>query len=140
MGTVTFLTFVEAVAAVKIPGIERDYGMEPPASLNTASLPAKFLRIPRTSRQRFAFCVQGAHARGQAEMTVEVIVAFMPVAQGMPEHNFTQTVTLVNDITQAYLQAEDVGSDWPTISVRIANFALGEEMYWAAVAEVSAPG
>ncbi len=140
MPTVDFLTFVQAVAAVAVPGVKHDFGMEPPGSLKTAQLPAKFLRVPRTTRERFAFCVQGANARGQAEMMVEVVVAFMPVSLGMPENNFTQTVALVNAITLAYLQAEDVGSSWPTVSVRIANFEVGQEVYWAAVAEISAAG
>lgn len=140
MATVDFLTFVEAVAATAVPGVTHDFGMEPPGSLSTAQLPAKFLRIPRTTRERFAFCVTGANARGQATMTVEVVVAFMPVVGGLPEDNFTQTCELINNITITFLQEESIGSTWPTVSVRVANMEVAGTAYWVAVAEISAGG
>ena len=140
MPTVDFLTFVQAVADVAVEGVKHDFGMEPPPSLSTADLPAKFLHIPITTRQRFAFCVQGAGSHGQAEMTIEVIVAFMPVVQGMPEDNFTKTVELVDYITKAYTKAEHVGSNWPTVSVRVQEWLVAGISYWAAVAEVSVAG
>ena len=140
MPTVDFIDFVRAVAAVPIGTVTHDFGMEPPPSLSTADLPAKFLHIPRTTRQRFAFCVQGAASHGQAEMTIEVIVAFMPVVQGMPEDNFTKTVELVDYITKAYTKAKDVGSNWPTVSVRVQEWLVAGISYWVAVAEVSATG
>ena len=139
MATTDFLTFVEAVAAESVPTVKHDFGMEPPGSLKTAQLPAKFLRVPRTTRERFAFCVTGANSHGEADMTIEVIVAFMPVAQGMPENNFTQTCALVDHITKTFTKA-DVASSWPTVSVRVANMEIGGESYWVAVAEVSAAG
>ena len=139
MPTVDFLTFVQAVAAVAVPGIAHDFGMEPPASLSTADLPAKFLRVPRTTRERFAFCVTGASSHGEADMTVEVIIAFMPVVQGMPEDNFTQTCTLVDHLTKTFTKA-DVAASWPTVSVRVANMEVAGTAYWVAVAEISAAG
>jgi len=139
MPTVDFLTFVQGCAAEAVPTVVHDFGMEPPASLNTADLPAKFLRIPRTTRERFAFCVQGANSHGEADMTVEVIIAFMPVVQGMPEDNFTKTCTLVDHITKTFTKA-DVGSTWPTVSVRVANMEVAGISYWVAVAEISAGG
>ena len=139
MPTVDFLTFVQGVANTAVPTVVHDFGMEPPGSLKTAQLPAKFLRVPRTTRERFAFCVQGANSHGEADMTVEVIVAFLPVSLGMPENNFTQTCTLVDHLTKTFTKA-DVASSWPTVSVRVANMEIGGESYWAAVAEVSAAG
>jgi len=139
MPTVDFLTFVQGVAAEAVPTVVKDFGMEPPGSLKTAQLPAKFLRVPRTTRERFAFCVQGAHAHGEADMTVEVVVVFMPVVQGMPEDNFTQTCELVDHLTKTFTKA-DVASSWPTVSVRVVNMEIGGESYWVAVAEVSAAG
>lgn len=139
MPTVDFLTFVQACAAEAVPTVVHDFGMEPPGSLQTAHLPAKFLRIPRTTRERFAFCVQGANSHGEADMTVEVVIAFMPVAGGLPEDNFTQTCELVDHLTKTFTKA-DVGSTWPTVSVRVANMEVAGTAYWVAVAEVSAGG
>jgi len=139
MATVDFLTFVQAVANTAVPTVIHDFGMKPPGSLETAQLPCKFLRVPRTTRERFAFCVSGASSHGEADMTVEVVVAFMPVSLGLPENNFTQTCTLVDHLTKTFTKA-DVASSWPTVSVRVANMEIGGESYWVAVAEVSAAG
>ncbi|GAG14113.1 unnamed protein product, partial [marine sediment metagenome] len=89
--------------------------------------------------ERFAFCVTGADSHGVAAMTVEVIIAFMPVVQGMPEDNFTRTCTLVDDLTKTFTKA-DVASSWPTVSVRVVNMEIAGISYWVAVAEVSARG
>ena len=113
MPTVDFLTFVQGCANEAVPTVVHDFGMEPPASLSTADLPAKFLRVPRTTRERFAFCVTGADSHGIAEMTVEVVVVFNPVVQGLSEPNFTETVKIVDHLTKVFTKA-DVASSWPT--------------------------
>jgi len=134
-----YLNYVQGVAATAVPTVVKDFGMEPPGSLSTAQLPAKFLRLPRTNRERFAFCVQGADAHGSGMMTVEVVIAFMPVAQGMPEDNFTNTVQLVDHLTKTFTKA-DVALDWPDVSVRVTVMEVAGIDYWAAVAEITARG
>ena len=56
----TLQEFAEGVAALSIPGVVQDFGMEPPLSLNEAGLPAKYLRVPRQPRDRYVFAVDGA--------------------------------------------------------------------------------
>lgn len=139
MATIDYLAYVQAVANVNVPTVVKDFRMEPPGSLSTAQLPAKFLHLPRTTRDRFAFCVEGADAHGSGMMTVEVVIAFMPTIQGMPENNFTKTVELVDHLTKTFTRA-DVAASWPTVSVRVVIFQVAEIDYWAAVAEISARG
>lgn len=139
MPTIDYAAFCLAVANVNVPTVVKDFRMEPPGSLSTAQLPAKFLRLPRTERERFAFCVQGADAHGSGMMTVEVVIAFLPVAQGMPEDNFTQTVGLVDHLTKTFTKA-DVAASWPEVSVRVVVFSVAGIDYWAAIAEVTARG
>lgn len=138
-GTVDYHDYVTGLAATAVPTVVHDFGMEPPGSLSTADLPAKFLRLPRTNRERFAFAIDGADAHGSGMMTVEVVVAFLPVVQGMPEDNFDQTVQLVDHVTKAFTKAR-VAISWPTVSCRVTVLEVAGLAYWVVIAEVTARG
>ena len=140
-GTVDFINYVEGLAELVIPGVVRDYGMEPPQSLNTADMPAKFLRLPVESRSRFALAIDGADAHGSGMMTVEVVVVLQPVAQDLPEPNFTSTVEMCDAMTKALVKA-DVALSWPeAVSVAVRpDIDVGGFMHWAVVASVTARG
>ena len=141
MPTVDYIGFVQGVAATAVPGVVHDFGMEPPGSLSTADLPAKFLRLPRTQRERFAFAVDGADMHGTGIMTVEVVIAFMPTVQGLPEDNFTETVRLVDAITKTFVKAETVPAmSWPEVNCRVTVFSVAGIDYWSILAEISARG
>lgn len=138
-GTVDYHDYVTGIAAESVPTVVHDFGMEPPQSLSTADLPAKFLRLPRTNRERFAFAIDGADAHGTGMMTVEVVVAFLPTVQGMPEDNFNQTVQLVDHITKTFTKAK-VAISWPTVSCRVTILPVAGIEYWVILAEVTARG
>jgi len=138
---VDFSDYVEGLAATVIPGVVRDYGMDPPASLNTADMPAKFLRLPVEGRSRFTLAIDGADRHGSGLMTCEVVVAIEPVVQDLPEPNFTRTVAMVDDMTKALVKA-DVALSWPeavTVQVR-ADVIVAGTAYWAVVASIRARG
>jgi len=140
-GTVDFATYIQGLAALVIPGVTRDYGMEPPGSLNIADMPAKFLRLPVEARSRFALAIDGANAHGSGLMTVEVVIVMEPVAQDLPEPNFTVTVNMCDAATKALVKA-DVALSWPeavTVQVR-ADIIVAGIAYWAVVATVQARG
>lgn len=141
IGTVDFADYVANVAAVAVAGVARDYGLEPPASLNTADLPAKFLRLPVEGRSRFALAVDGADRHGTGLMTIEVVVAMEPIVQDFPEPIFTRTTAMVDAITKAYLKA-DVALSWPeAVSVQVrADVVVAGIAYWAVVASIRARG
>ena len=139
MPTYDFRTYVEGVAATKVPGVTKDFGMEPPQSLSTPMLPAKFLRVPKSTRERFAFCVEGADMHGSGMMTVEVIIIIEPVAQALPEPNFTAAVDMSDNLTKAFKDA-DIANSWPTMTTRVQEFTVAGHNYWALVAEVTARG
>lgn len=139
MPTYDFRTYVEGVAATTVPGVTKDFGMEPPQSLSTPMLPAKFLRVPKSTRERFAYCVEGADMHGSGMMTVEVIIAIEPVVQGLPEPNFTATVNMSDNVTKAFTKA-DIAASWPTVTTRVQEYTVHGHNYWALVAEVTARG
>lgn len=140
-GTVDLATFVGGLADLSIPGVAYDYGMEPPLSLNTADMPAKFLRLPVEGRSRFALAIEGADAHGSGLMSVEVVVVIQPVAQDLPEPNFVKTVAMCDAMTKAIVKA-DVALSWPEVvglQVR-ADIVVAGIAYWAIVATVQARG
>ena len=139
-GTVDFINYVEDLAELVIPGVVKDYGMEPPQSLNTADMPAKWVQGAKEERSRFALAIGGADAHGSGIMTLQVVVAFKPVAQDMPEWNFTRTVELCDAMTKALVKA-DVALSWPEVSLEVRpDIDVGGFMHWAVVATVTARG
>ena len=141
VGTVDFATYVAGLAGVVVVGVVRNYGLEPPASLNTADLPSKFLRLPIEGRSRFTLAVDGANRHGTGLMTCEVVIVIEPIVQDMPEPNFTRTVAMVDNVTKAFSQA-DVALSWPesvTVAVR-ADVIVAGIAYWAVVASIRARG
>jgi len=139
-GTVDFINYVEGAAQVVVEGVVRNYGMEPPPSASTPDLPAQFLQLPVTNRERFALAIEDGEAHGSGMMTIEVVVLIEPIVQDLPQPNFTATVEMVDALTKAYTQA-DIALSWPIVSVRVvADFILAGHMYWAAVATVTARG
>ena len=140
-GTVDFSTYVQGLAAEAVEGVVRDYGMNPPASLNTADMPAKFLRLPVEGRSRFALAVEGANRHGTGMMTCEVVIVMEPIVQDQPEPNFTRTVSMTDKVTKTFTKA-DVALSWPElVSVQVrADIFVGGIAYWAVVASVTARG
>jgi len=140
-GTVDFASYVAGLAAVAVVGVTRDYGLEPPASLNTADLPSKFLRLPIEGRSRFTLAVDGANRHGTGLMTCEVVIAIEPIVQDQPEPNFTRTTAMVDNVTKAFAQA-DVALSWPeSVSVQVrADIFVAGIAYWAVVASIRARG
>ncbi|MBC8445760.1 MAG: hypothetical protein H8D74_01035 [Chloroflexi bacterium] len=139
-GTVDFINYVEGAAEIVVPGVVRNYGMEPPLSVSTPDLPAQYLQLPVTNRERFALAIDGEDMHGSGMMTVEVVVVLEPIVQDLPQPNFTRTVEMVDALTKAYTQA-DIALSWPIVSVRVtAETLIAGTVYWAAVATVTARG
>lgn len=139
-GTVDFINYVEGAAEIVVPGVVRNYGMEPPLSVSTPDLPAQYLQLPVTNRERFALAIDGKDMHGSGMMTVEVVVVLEPIVQDLPQPNFTRTVEMVDALTKAYTQA-DIALSWPIVSVRVtAETLIAGTVYWAAVATVTARG
>ena len=138
-GPTRFSDYIKAVAAVEVTGVVRDWGMEPPGSLATADLPAKFIRVPNSARERYVFCVGGAQYQGSGDMTVEVIVCINPVVQGLPLSNTILTAEMTDNVLRAYLQA-DIAMSWPTVEIRQVIMNVAGIDYWALVSQVTARG
>ena len=134
-----FSDYVKNVAGVQVVGVVRDWELEPPGSLATADLPAKFIRVPTSTRDRYVFCVGGGDYQGSGEMTVEVVIITNAVAQGLPLSNTTLTAEMADHLLHAYTQA-DIAMSWPSVNVRQTIFSIAGIDYWALVAQVTARG
>ena len=134
-----FSDYVKRVAAVEVQDVARDWGMDPPGSLAAPDLPAKFVRIPLATRERYVFCVGGEQYQGSGMMTVEVVVCIEAVNLDLPISNTIKTAEMGDHILHAYSQAQ-VGMSWPEIDLRQVIFKVAGIDYWALVARVTARG
>lgn len=135
----TLQEFAEGVAALSIPGVVQDFGMEPPLSLNEAGLPAKYLRVPRQPRDRYVFAVDGATYQGTGMMVLEVVIAVEAVNLGFPEPNFRNTVAMTDALCRVLTKA-DVAMSWPVVNSRTEVVRVADIAYWAVTAQVTARG
>ena len=134
-----FYDYATGLAATAIPGVVQDWGMEPPQSLNEPGLPCKWLRLPRSDRERFVYAIDGADAHGSGMMTIEVVICIEAVNLGFPEPNFRNTVAMSDAVTKTLTKA-DVAMSWPTVSTRVTVVSVAQTDYWALVALVTARG
>lgn len=135
-GPTAFADFVHNIAAMGVAGVVKDFGLEPPMSLKTAQLPAKFIGDIGGDRSPFTFCF----GDGSGMMTVQLIIAIEPVVQGQPEHNREMTIAMIDNLVHAVGQA-DLATSKTELSVRqaVARTVAGET-YWAVAAELTARG
>ena len=137
--TTTFWDFCEGVSKVVIDGVKQNFGTEPPASVSDAGLPAEFMRVPRSTRSRFVYNVEGASAQGFGTLQVEVVILMEPVSTGLPEPNFDKTAKMSDAVAIAMTQA-DVAMSWPVVSTRVAIYPVAGHNYWALLATIQATG
>lgn len=105
----TYVAWLAALAALAPTGVVRKYTDGPPASLNTADLPAQWLDLPRGENQIASAGAQG----GDRRLFVDHWVALEPVAQNTAGANFTATVAMLDAIDAALTACDLTTADGP---------------------------
>ena len=132
--TITFRTFIDALEAVTVTGVERHFTQGPPASLETANLPAKWVYLPRGEERPIVYGEQG----GRQTMSADIVIAVVPTVQNMQGANFDNTIDLMDNLMTA-LRAEGLctyRSKW-TANIRQAIVTVAGTDYWAIVCTIS---
>jgi len=130
----TYRSFVDALEALDISGVNRQYDQGPPiAQVGVADCPFQYVRYPGSDEERaIVFGEQG----GYYEMHADLVVCVEPVGQNVGPENFDDTVDMM-DAVQTALQGmgciTDSKSAW-NLKQTIDTVA-GQE-YWAVVAQV----
>jgi hypothetical protein len=134
----TITAFATALAGLTITGVTTKLA-EPPASLNTADLPASFPKRIEIAGEPMTFGYHG----GWPTLRSDLFIAVNPTAQGTQAANYTLVKTLMDASDAALRAAVGVLGKGPlTYSIRggdtIINVAGTD--YWAIIISVEAHG
>ena len=134
----TYAGFITALSAMTPAGVRHVYGLgdTPPASLNTADLPAMWVQLPKGEHDVLTF-QSGKH---WPTYSAEVVVAVIPAAQGMSlGRAFEQTVELMDNLATA-MDAVRPAESKPRWTMRQGSVNVAGIDYWAVIIEVTAAG
>ena len=135
MGTATYSQFVDAVQALSITGVNRQYEA-PPRKFNSADLPCSFVRFPRGDNDPMTFEGRTAGFRGR---TLDLIVVYDSTALGA-DADFTDTITMMDNVETALLTLS-IGHSKPTWRIRSQLYQeTAERRYWAVIATIQGTG
>ena len=130
----TYRSFVDALEALSISGVNRQYTQGPPIGApGTADCPFQYVRYPGSEEESaIVFGEQG----GYYELHAELVICIEPVGQNTAFENFDDTVDMM-DAVQTTLQAmgciTDSKSAW---SLRQTIDTVAGQEYWAVVAQI----
>lgn len=134
MSTITGV--YEAVRDVSITGVKRVYGYEPD-TVNTADLPAQYVRLPQSEAGRFsdwaAVCIDQSKTRN-----AQLVILLETAGQSTTPANFANALVFMDRVDTA-LSGLDVGllRDHTIKAGKIQKNAVD---YWAVIADVIVRG
>lgn len=133
----TYRSFVDALEALSITGVEKAFTSGPPRSLKTAQLPAQWVQVPSGAETAVH---KGPPARSWQTLRAEVVVAYGAVGQGTQASNFDGAVDMMDSVATAIAAMTGLGKTAPSYELRQDEIAVGEQTYWAVVASVVVEG
>jgi hypothetical protein len=130
----TYTAYVSGVAGITISGVTRQY-TSPPATINTADLPASYPRLPGGDNETATL----TYGRGLHSAVVELCVVLEPVRQSSNSVNYIAALTMLDAIKTALTSnASTYGIDRWGIQIEIDR--IGDVDYWQIVARVEGSG
>ena len=132
---ITFRDFVDTLEAVTVTGVERHFTRGPPAKLEDAMLPAKWIMNLRDTEEPLVFGEQGGN---QTAMSADIYIAVGPTVQNTQGANFDNAVDLMDNLKTA-LRAEGLCSykSKLTFNTRLTVVAVAGIDYWTIICTVS---
>jgi len=141
MSTSTCEQFIKGLGDLEVRGVEHNFGWEPPGSLTTAQIPAKWVLVPRGTMATWT--LEGGASTGILNQVI--VVAVIPIAQGQYATNLIATVKMFDNLWHAIANC-DLDTDEVAISKLWGNLAITAELeidgtkHWAVVADVFGRG
>lgn len=129
----SYAAFTTALAALSITGVKRKF-TAPPASVDTADLPAIWPGLPSAIEPQMTFATPG----GWPAMKCDLVVALEPVVQNTQSANYAATVAMLDTLSGVLrTPANHIGRGpmtW-TITANVQINVSGN-LYWAVIATV----
>ncbi len=130
----TYAAFIDALEALAITGVTKTF-QGPPASLDTADLPARWVQLPKGSDKLLTYQTSG----GWPTLTADLVVALSPNAQDTQAGNFAAQVAML-DAVNAALRGANITKSGLTWEIRAGGVKVAGVDYWAVIATVTGKG
>ena len=133
----TYRSFVDALEALSITGVVRQYTQGPPlGATGVPDCPAQYVRYPGATEAVTTF---GAHG-GWPTLRAELVVLVEPVGQNTAPANFDATVDMMDAMTTALQGTTCLCKSKAWWSMRLVIDTVAGTDYWAVVATVECAG
>ena len=137
MAATTYRSFVDALEALVISGVVRQYTSGPPAvSPATSETPAQYVRYPASDEVPMVFGKQG----GWPALRAELVILVEAVGQSKQANNFDDTVDMMDNVATALRDQTCTTKSHVRWSLRQAIDTVAGQDYWAVVASVEGSG
>ena len=137
MAVTTYRSFVDALEALVITGVVRQYTQGPPSGAPaTADTPAQYVRSPGSDEIAIVFGEQG----GWPTLRAELVILVEAVGQNVQPENFDDTVDMMDNIATALRGATCMTKSHVRWSLRQTIDTVAGQAYWAVVAGVEGSG
>ena len=133
----TFRSFVDALEALTITGVVRQYTQGPPMGApGTADCPFQYVRYPASDEIPLVFGEQG----GWPTLRADLVIGVEPVGQNTTFENFDDTVDMMDNVTVALQGAPCITKSKLNWSIRQAIDTVAGQQYWAVIAAIEGKG
>ena len=133
----TFRSFVDALEALTITGVVRQYTQGPPMGApGTADCPFQYVRYPASDEIPLVFGEQG----GWPTLRADLVIGVEPVGQNTGFENFDDTVDMMDNVVSALQGAPCITKSHLRWSIRQAIDTVAGQQYWAVITAVEGSG
>jgi len=138
MAVTTYRSFVDALEALSITDVTRQYTQGPPVGApSTADCPFQYVRYPRSNEEHaIVFGEQG----GWADLQADLVVCLEPTGQNVTPENFDDTVDMMDNVADALRGATCYTKSKLFWGIRQTIDTVAGQEYWAVVATVRGYG
>ena len=138
MAATTYRSFVDALEALTITGVNRQYTQGPPlGSPGVADCPFQYVRYPGSDEE---FAIVFGEQGGWPELHADLVVCVEPVGQNIAPENFDDTVDMMDNVATALRGATCFTKSHVRWGLRQAIDTVAGQEYWAVVATVRGNG
>lgn len=143
--TATLDEVIDAVVALDIEGVNKNYGRNRPDAL-TGDLPASWVENPRIESSRMTFDVVNTLGGGFTApngLQFDLVVAIEQLGQNLNLPNFNESVDIMMAMEETLSQA-DIADSWPgqgsVQNIYLDHRSVGATWYWVVVATIQVTG
>ena len=138
MAVTTYRSFVDALEALTITGVVRQYTQGPPiGSPGTADCPFQYVRYPGTDEE---FAIVFGEQGGWADLHAELVICVEPTGQNVAPENFDDTVDMMDNVATALRGSTCMTKSKLRWGLQQTIDTVAGQEFWAVLARVRGNG